>query len=299
MTGMRRRPGRLAGVALTLLAALALVVYAVSETRLRRRHPAPDERTPDADPARVARGRHLATAVAGCDGCHGDDLGGKVFIDAAPFGYWAAPNLTTGRGGAAVRMSDAELEAAIRHGLRPDGRSLHIMPSATYADLADDDLAALLGFLRQAPPIDRELPPRRLGPVARALLALDRLPILSAAPVSASVRHPPAAPTAPVAERGRYLARVGGCHDCHGPTLSGGPMPGRPKDRPASNLTPAGLDHYDEAAFVRALREGVRPGGAPIDGEMPWRIYGRMTDDELRAIWAYLRAVPPRPYGGR
>jgi hypothetical protein len=80
----------------------------------------------------------------------GGDRAGATFIDLASLGYGAAPKLTTGRGGAAARLSDAELEAAIRHGVRPDGRSLRIMPSATYADLADDDLAALLGFVRQA-----------------------------------------------------------------------------------------------------------------------------------------------------
>jgi mono/diheme cytochrome c family protein len=91
------------------------------------------------------------------------------------------------------------------------------------------------------------------------------------------------------------------CTGCHGPGLSGGPIAGGPPDwPPAANLTPTGLGHYTEADFIRALREGVRPGGVPIDAAMPVaRITRHMTDVELRALYAYLRSVPPRPYGSR
>ena len=190
-----------------------------------------------------------------------------MFLEAGPFGSWAAPNLTSGRGGAAARMTDAQLELAIRHGVRADGRSLHIMPSEVYVALANDDLAALIGYLRRAPPVDRDLPPRRVGPIARALLTAGKLPIESAVHTPSVSRHQPLAPVGrPPARLGGYLARVAGCHSCHGEGLSGGPIAGRPDHhKPPSNLTPTGLAHYDEAAFVRALREGIRPGGAPID----------------------------------
>jgi hypothetical protein len=73
-----------------------------------------------------------------------------------------------------------------------------------------------------------------------------------------------------------------------------------PGFKPAANLIPAGIGHYTEADFIRALREGVRPSGAPIDPQMPVaRITRYMTDLELRALYAYLRSVPPRPYGMR
>jgi cytochrome c553 len=91
------------------------------------------------------------------------------------------------------------------------------------------------------------------------------------------------------------------CTGCHGERFSGGPIPGAPPDwKPAANLTPTGLGHYTEADFVRALRDGVRPGGARIDPSMPVeRVTRHMNDVELAALWAYLRTVPPRPYGGR
>ena len=294
---------RFLGITGTLLVILMGTVYAVSEARLRDRFPVPREIVRAAtDPVSVVRGRHLATAVAGCAGCHGSDLGGRDFIDAKPFGRWYAPNLTMGRGGAASRMSDGELEAAIRHGVRPDGHSVHIMPSEAYAALGDDDLASLLGYIRSLPPVDRELPPPVVGPIARVLLVMGRLPLQTAAQVAPDASHPPRGPArGPTAAYGQYLAEVGGCKTCHGPGLSGGPNPaGPPGGRPAANLTPAGIGHYTEADFFRALRQGVRPGGVPIDPEqMPWETMRHMTDEELRALWSYLRSVSAKPFGGR
>jgi len=86
---------------------------------------------------------------------------------------------------------------------------------------------------------------------------------------------------------------VGGCTGCHGPELVGGPShePGAP---PAANLTPAGIGTWTEADFFKALRSGVRPDGTAINPAMPWASSGRMTDDELRALWLYLRTVPAK-----
>jgi Cytochrome C oxidase, cbb3-type, subunit III len=104
---------------------------------------------------------------------------------------------------------------------------------------------------------------------------------------------------AAIAGFGRYLADVSGCHGCHGFGLSGGRVAG-PDDLPlASNLTPAGLGTWSEADFVRAIREGRWPDGTAINEFMPWRSYCSMSDDELRALWAYLRSVPPRASGGK
>jgi hypothetical protein len=98
---------------------------------------------------------------------------------------------------------------------------------------------------------------------------------------------------------GRYLASVAGCHGCHGHGLSGGRVAGPPGLPPASNLTPAGIGGWTERDFVRALREGRRRDGSTIDEFMPWRTLGRMTDEELGALWDYLRSVPPKPFGGK
>jgi mono/diheme cytochrome c family protein len=67
----------------------------------------------------------------------------------------------------------------------------------------------------------------------------------------------------------------------------------------SANLTPSGLKAYDEAAFFTALRTGVRPGGSKVNEAMPWRRTKEMTDDEIRAVRAYLKTVPPREFGAR
>jgi mono/diheme cytochrome c family protein len=112
--------------------------------------------------------------------------------------------------------------------------------------------------------------------------------------------HPAAPPAGPTAAYGRYLANVGGCTGCHGAGLSGGKIPGTPAEfKPPANITPAGIGHWTEADFVRALRTGVRPGGTNIDPEMPWRLTRLMTDEEIHALYEYLKTVPAKPYGNR
>jgi mono/diheme cytochrome c family protein len=114
---------------------------------------------------------------------------------------------------------------------------------------------------------------------------------------TAHVGHVDAGPTV---EYGKYLIDVGGCSGCHGPGLSGGKVPGTPPDiKPAANLTPSGIGHYTEADFFRALRDGKRPGGAAIDPFMPVAFTKLMNDDEIRALFGYLKTVPAKAYGGR
>jgi len=102
-----------------------------------------------------------------------------------------------------------------------------------------------------------------------------------------------------IAGRGRYLADIAGCHGCHGTGLSGGPVAGPPGLPPASNLTTAGIGDWTEADFVRAMRNGRRPDGSSLDPFMPWEVFGKMTDDELHALWLYLRSVPARAFGNK
>ena len=94
-------------------------------------------------------------------------------------------------------------------------------------------------------------------------------------------------------EYGYYLARLGGCIGCHGSNLAGQRVPGATPDiPPAANLTPSGIGHYSDADFIRALREGKRPDGSPINPFMPLTATKHLTDDEILAIRAYLRTVP-------
>jgi mono/diheme cytochrome c family protein len=97
---------------------------------------------------------------------------------------------------------------------------------------------------------------------------------------------------------------TGGCIGCHGPTLSGGPIPAHPPEFPAAgNLTPdkaTGLGPWTEADFFTMLRTGRRPDGRQIDARyMPWKYTAQLTDDEIRAMWRYLQTVPAKPKGNR
>ena len=98
-----------------------------------------------------------------------------------------------------------------------------------------------------------------------------------------------AAPKAGITvEYGKYLALS--CAACHGDDLAGGGGgPGGP------NITPGGTPgQWSEADFIRTLRRGTTPDGRQLDSEnMPWQSFGRLTDDELKAIWLYLKSVPP------
>ncbi len=105
------------------------------------------------------------------------------------------------------------------------------------------------------------------------------------------------APQGVTAAYGGYLARVGGCEACHGVNLSGGHLQGGPDDPPAANLTPSGIGTWSQADFVRTLRTGKNPSGHALNPFMPWRSVGTMTDDELAAIFLYLKSVPPRATG--
>ena len=213
-------------------------------------------------------------------------------------GTIAGPNLTRGKGGVGADYTDMDYVRAIRRGVRRDGRSLIVMPSEVFTHLSQEDLGAVLAFLKQAPPVDREVPKSGFGPIGRALLAAGKMNILVAgktprfgAPVSVPRDTTPA--------YGKYIADISGCHGCHGYGLSGGRVAGPPGLPPASNLTPAGIGNWTEADLTRALREGKRPDGTSLDKFMPWEVFRGMTDAEVHAIWLYLRSVPPKPFGNK
>lgn len=251
------------------------------------------------DSASLARGEHIARAIGTCTLCHGPDLAGTVYMDAGPLGLVVGPNLTPGRGGIPADFTTADWARAIRYGVHPDGTSLLVMPSEVFVNFSDRDLASLIAYLKTLPPVDRELPETRLRWLGRILLGAGQLPLLVAEKTPRPV-HVAGVPPGQSVAYGRYLADVSGCTGCHGHGLSGGRVAGPPGLPPASNLTPAGpIAAWSKADFFRLMREGLRPDGSRIDDFMPWRQLAGMTDDELRAILAYLRSVPPRETGSK
>lgn len=290
------------GVAVGLVVLLAGAVQFASGRDLARQHAIALRpfAEPVADSAMLARGAHLTGPIGKCAECHGDDLGGKIVADDPAIGLLSAPNITSGRGSVTADFAMAHWDLAIRHGVRPDSTALILMPSDDYAPMTDEDLAALVSYVRQLPPVDRVMPPRsKLRMVGRGLLVAGKLPVLSAERIDHTAL-PPAVQKGATAEYGAYLADIGGCRGCHGPQLSGGPIPGMPPGTAAAaNITPTGIGQFSEADFFRAMREGVRPDGTKINEIMPVHFTRQMTDDETLALYLYLRNVAPRPFGGR
>ena len=290
---MASRWGRRIGISIGAIAGLLLLlagtVIVVSNARLHTRFSV----TPTAiavatDSATIARGQHFATAIGKCVDCHGDNLSGQV-MDLGPVGQFAARNLTGGKGGTAG-WSDADWVRALRHGVRPDSSLLVFMPSMLSAQLSAADLGAIIAYVRSVPPVDHELPPNRIGPIGRVLVMLKPGRLIPALGIDHSAAPPPAIPAGPTPEYGRYLTVVGGCVYCHGDDLRGGIKEGPPDTPPSADLTSNGpTAAWSEADFSTALRTGLRPDGTAINPMMPWRMTRLMTDEEISAVWAYLK----------
>lgn len=246
----------------------------------------------------IANGQHLVQSRVGCSGCHDKDFGGGVIIDAPFLGHWAAPNLTAGKGSVTLEYTASDWDHAVRHGLRRAGRSSS-MPAIEFANLSDHELSDIVAYIRSMPPVDRDPGRVKFGPVFSFVMAFDSSALL-AFNVDHQKAHPVEPPvSAPTAEYGEHIVQV--CRGCHGANLSGGKIRGDPNMPIVANLTPheTGLKDWTEEDFIRALREGKRKDGRQLSGYMPWKAYGQMSDAELKAIWAYLRTVPPVEKGSR
>jgi mono/diheme cytochrome c family protein len=249
------------------------------------------------DSSLIGRGRHLAEVR--CALCHAPDIsapgvlsGGRENFLAIPggpnFGTLFAPNITPG--GVLATASDAQLSRAIREGIGQRGQALLVMPSSFLHILSDRDLAALIAFLRAQPAVDHATPARRLNPLAYLILGLHKYEDSAMGPV---IQPIPDVPEDSSAVYGRYLATILGCGECHGLDLRGGV---------SGQFPPLGPDlaavarQYPLTAFDLALRQGVHTSGRAMNpGQMPWPVFSRLTDLEVRAIYAYLRSGPTRP----
>lgn len=283
------------GLLVAIVAVLVSVVYFGSEARLKKHYQiAVAPLAIPSDAATIERGRHLATSVAGCASCHSAGLSGKVFLDIPP-ALLVASNLTGGAGGIGSTYTDADWIRTIRDGVRPDGTSILFMPSQNLRQLSDNDLAAIVAYVKRVPAVDHQQAASHLRPLGRALLVAGQLPFISAEQID----HAAAPPTAPAAGRtaayGAHLTKVALCVDCHTTNLSGAPIEdGAP---PAANLTPGGeLKGWLEADFIKTIRTGMKPSGQHLNDAMPWRDYSGMTDDELGAIYRYLQGLLALPY---
>jgi mono/diheme cytochrome c family protein len=220
-------------------------------------------------------------------------MSGGPFL-AFPFGYVDAKNLTPAKGGAGAEFKDQDWVRALRHGVNPEGHTLLIMPATAFWYFSDEDLGAIIAYLKSLPAVDKETREPHFNLAGKALIGAGVLGkgMLIAQDVDHQTR--PVFPTALVSiDYGNYLVNVSGCGDCHGSKLSGG-KGSDPSAKLAPNLTPGGeLSIWKEADFINTLRTGVTPTGHPLDpAQMPWEHYKNLSDDELKAVFLYLQSVP-------
>ena len=253
--------------------------------------------TPATDLAAIAAGHHLAS-IRGCDSCHGRDFGGGMVMDNFPMGRVYGPNLTTGQGGLGGVLTNADWARAIRHGIAHDGHPLVIMPAKDYTAVSDQDIAAIVGYIKSLPPVDRQVPAIAMGPVARVLLAVGKFRLSADVIDHTQVLPPPVVPVGITPEYGHYLATT--CTGCHNPNFSGGKIQEGPPDWPlAANLTRgegSRIAGWSEADFITTLRTMKAPDGKPVSPVMP-AVFGQMDDTELKALWAYLQTLPAHGTG--
>jgi mono/diheme cytochrome c family protein len=240
-------------------------------------------------PDQLARGEKLAMLCTGChsstgslplDGSKDDFLAGGP-----PLGVLYAPNLTPS--GPIKDWTDAQVARAIREGVDNNGHPLVIMPSDGFHGMSDEDVYAIVAFLRSQPPSPRNLPPPSFTVLATAALGAGVFPTSAQPPISGPVTAPPQAATA---EYGQYLSSIAGCRSCHGADLTGGSPGGGPV---GPNLT-AIVPHWSQVDFTTFFQTGVAPGGAKIDPNlMPWKDYSNsLSSDDFQALYLYLHALP-------
>lgn len=237
--------------------------------------PAPVAAAPLGDPV---EGLRIATRV-GCNGCHGEQGEGQVFMDGPQFGRIVAPNLTQRR----ALYDDAALVALLREGRTHDGHLPLGMPIPMFQHLSDRELRDLTAWLRALPAVDNpELPPGQWSDALVKMVAEGTDPLLDDVKPNPATQ-PPAAPPTDTLALGQHLALTT-CGECHGWDLNGFEGDETPSLVVAKAYTPE--------QFHRLMRTGeVAAGGKSKSGLMSgvaaWR-FNAMTDDEIAALKAYL-----------
>ena len=262
-------------------------------------------------PARLARGRYMVEGL-GCFDCHGEHdwtkhdapliegtrgAGYAEFPMAGLPGRVVAPNITPDPETGAGKWTDDQLARAIREGIGHDGRALFpFMPYPDMRVMSDEDLASVIVYLRSIPAVHKALPATEIIFPVKYLMRSAPQPITE--PVGEPDRSNPV-------KYGKYLVTIAGCADCHTPQSKGQNLPGMdfaggfilegPWGRVASaNITPdpSGISYYDETLFVQALRTGYVKA-RELNQIMPWWHYRSLTDDDLKALFAWMRTIPP------
>jgi mono/diheme cytochrome c family protein len=258
------------------------------------------------DKQMLEHGRYLVEAVAICFECHSErDVArhgwpippgragdGRILVGEGTRNQLVAPNITPDKRTGIGNWSDSDLMGALIGGVGAQGRPLNPeMPYLYFRAFSEYDLRSIIAYIKSIPPVSHRLPTN--PPFANK----DIKPAVSM--ISLRLRK-----DSPQIRRGEYLVRVGGCETCHTPKrndsfirgleFAGGiPFNYRGQTFATSNLTPSvsGLN-YTQDQFIEIMHSG-KVNDRLLYSAMPWLFYGRMTDDDLQAVYAYLRALPP------
>ena len=277
----------LAGL-LTLIVGLVAVVAAIGLVKYYTppSHPVQELKV-EGTPEQIARGQHLAAAF--CAGCHsttadfpltgGVDMGADLPM---PLGQYVSVNLTPA--GPLKDWTDGEIFRAIRDNVDKDGNRLVFMTNTNVRRISDDDVHAIIAFLRSQQPVEHATltPPDHPTLLAFILTGAGIIP--TPPPVEGPIVAPPIAPTA---EYGKFMVRFLDCTNCHGADLSGG----------TSSFAPNGpslrvVKSWTAEQFIATLRTGRDPDGQELKPPMPWKPTGRLDDVELTALYEYLVSLP-------
>ncbi|MEO7150666.1 MAG: cytochrome c [Burkholderiaceae bacterium] len=246
------------------------------------------------DATSLARGRYLFES-RGCAECHGSNGAGRVFAEEGTSVKLAAPNITRGAGSATTGYQPVDWVRAIRHGVKPDGRPLRIMPSEDFNRLTDADLGALLAHVATLPPASGGAAVLQLPLSARVLYGFGQIRD-AADKIDHTLPPQQAIAEGLTVEHGKYVANM--CLGCHGPKLEGGKIPGAPPDWPAAaRLAPGegsvmATRYRDADAFLKMLRSGTSPEGRKL-AVMPFESLGKFNDTDARALHLYLASLKP------
>jgi cytochrome c553 len=247
----------------------------------------------------IERGKHLAESLGACatKDCHGHDLAGGELLDIGPLGIMVAPNITPA--GRAAQYSDPEIARLILHGVKRDGKPVRFMMSQEINWLPDDDIQALISYVRSVPPVQKPDGEMKIGVLGKVLDRLDKIKLDVARRIDHEHRRNAPAP-APTAAYGAFIGQL--CQGCHGEHYSGGPIPGAPPSIPIpKNITPhdTGIKKYSFDDFNKLLDTGIKKDGSKLDPFMPVEALSKMNETERQALWAFLQTIEPRPFGGR
>jgi len=276
------------GGLIIVAAVLVGVLYTRGNARLTKKYDIQTESLViPANAESVELGKHWASAL--CMDCHGEDLAGEALVDDQTVGFVPAPNLTAGEGGAGGEFTDADWVRALRHGVDPEGRALIGMPSMNYYYMNDQDLGALIAYIKTVPPVDHDMGEPTLSFMGKVLLAAGGFGnnILPAEVIDHTGMRPDVIEPGTNVQYGSYLVRLGGCRDCHSENLTGGnsPEPGAPH---APDLTPNGpVGTWSKDTFIISVRTMKGKG-------MPWAELRPLSDSDLEAIFLFLQSLPAR-----